>query len=148
MLYQDKYLNLNLKVSDYLGEAFNTGGKEDITVLHCLLHNSGLAPDPDPWYWSQEFACPNSFHAYPEEDFSCMGSKIYASVFNEVVDYPPGEVYVYSDLNFMILSYIVGIIAEENKLVTYDDYSDVCKSSPYLNDKGVSIMCSFESYVR
>ena len=70
-----------------------------LLVLNCLIHNSGLAPDPVPWYYDPTFDCPNTADAYPAEDFSCL-SKIVDSIMKEVVVQPPGVKYVYSDLGF------------------------------------------------
>jgi CubicO group peptidase (beta-lactamase class C family) len=56
LLYQHGYVSLDDKVGDILGERFNNGGKEKITVLNCLLHNAGFSPDPVPWYWDPRSA--------------------------------------------------------------------------------------------
>ena len=55
LLYQRGILDLNTYVVDILGNKYNNGGKESITVLHCLLHNAGYSPDPQPWYWDKSF---------------------------------------------------------------------------------------------
>src|SRR3989338_5344357 len=54
-LYQDGLLDINAKVSHYLGEAFNANGKANVTVLNCLLHDAGFPPDPSPLYYSPQF---------------------------------------------------------------------------------------------
>ena len=62
LLYELGYISLNDKVTDLLlkekemnlgnelWSTFDSNGKGSITVLNCLLHNSGLTPDPVP-YW-------------------------------------------------------------------------------------------------
>lgn len=55
LLYQSGILDLNTYVGSILGINYNNGGKEQITILNCLLHNAGYAPDPQPWYWDKSF---------------------------------------------------------------------------------------------
>lgn len=119
-----------------------------MTVKHCLLHNSGLAPDPSPWYWNVDFNCPNTLHEFPEEDFSCVSSHIYQSMMSEVVTQPPGELYVYSDLGFIVLSFIVGTVAKQHNLIDKSMYKGVCASSVYRDEESVDTLCAFQEYVR
>ncbi len=135
-------------MSSFLGNDFNSGGKDNITVLNCLLHNSGLSPDPEPWYWDPEFGCPNTNDDHPAQDFSCISTLIYRSILEESIDSPPGAQYVYSDIGFEILSYVVGIVALERGLVSRDDFNDVCVTSPFANEDAVVRLCAFEAFVR
>jgi hypothetical protein len=41
---------VDTKVVDILGSGFGQNGKESITILNLLLHNSGFPPDPSPNY--------------------------------------------------------------------------------------------------
>lgn len=141
-------MKLDDKLSDYFGESFNNGGKDNITILNCLLHNAGLAPDPVPWYWDPSFGCPNTFHEYPEQDFSCLSSQIFSSLMQEKLNAPPGEEYVYSDIGFILLSYVVGSVVISNGLVDPSSYLDVCKDPNYAGQQGVDKLCAFESFVR
>jgi CubicO group peptidase (beta-lactamase class C family) len=147
-MYQRGLLDLHARVSDILGPAFANGGKEDMTLLHCLLHNSGLKPDPEPWYWDPSFACPNTAHEQPEQDFSCLSTLIYDSVMAEVVQTPPGEVYVYSDIGFEVLSFVVGTVALSNGLVGSDQYISACHEPEYSGKEGVAKLCAYEAFVR
>ena len=64
LLYQEGYVALDTPIVDLLPSSteiqiesgqdevrsFGSNGKSGVTVRHCLLHNSGLAPDPQPWW--------------------------------------------------------------------------------------------------
>ncbi|CAM9176715.1 unnamed protein product [Ectocarpus fasciculatus] len=147
-LYQRGLLDLDSRVMEYLGPSFSSGGKADITLRHCLLHNSGLAPDPDPWYWDASFGCRNTPHEQPEEDFSCLGSMIYYSLMSESVLSTPGEEYVYSDLGFITLSFVVGKVALQEGLVGHEEFLPRCRDSRYGEQDAVRMQCAFEAFVR
>jgi CubicO group peptidase (beta-lactamase class C family) len=168
LLYQNGYINLNTYIYEYLGEDFKSGGKENITVLNCLLHNAGFAPDPVPWYWDPAFACPNTADPSPAEDFSCLNTLIYNSVLNETVVTSPGETYTYSDLSFITLQLVVGTVVLEQQLVRPAEM-DRClslssplssatasssSSSSSSNNSSSSapypqqVVCAFEAFVR
>ena len=69
---------------------FERYGKSDVTIRHLLTHVSGLRPDVDlgdPW------------KGY---DAAIELAK------DEVLQSPPGERFVYSDINFFLLGHIVG----------------------------------------
>lgn len=147
-LYQRGYLRLDDLVSTHVGPDFARNGKESVTIRHCLLHNAGFAPDPVPWYWDPAFACPNTATEAPAEDFSCLATMIYDSFINETAQTVPGSAYAYSDLGFLALSYVVGTIATNHKLVDASQYSAACKASGYLHAPGVQKQCAFEAFVR
>jgi CubicO group peptidase (beta-lactamase class C family) len=135
-------------VASYLGPDFARNGKAAISLRHCLLHNAGFAPDPVPWYWDAAFGCPNTATEAPAEDFSCLGTLIYDSFLNETTVTPPGSSYTYSDLSFLALSYVVGTVVTNHKLVDPEQYSDACTSSGLLQAPGVQKQCAFETFVR
>ena len=69
ILYELGYVDLRQSVQTYLCSeeemeftegksyiAFGVNGKQNVTVLNLLLHNSGLSPDPMP-YWSVVVGC-------------------------------------------------------------------------------------------
>lgn len=158
LLYQQGYLSLYTLVGDILGEAFNNGGKEDITIVNCLVHNAGFAPDPNPFYNTVAFACPQTSEPAPAEDFSCWNPLIYDSFMSEVLVTPPGEKYVYSDLSFITLQLVVGTVVLNNNLVSEADMS-VCMAIPAQSAKNLRtvqntaadsqhIVCAFEAFVR
>ncbi len=157
LLYQRGYLCLDGLVVDYLGDEFAQGGKETITVRHCLLHNAGLSPDPVPWYWGEDFGCPNTGDASPAEDFSCL-EQIYSSIMEETVNTIPGTEYVYSDIGFQILQIIVGRVVLENGLLSHPaaDLRPECRQRLLADTAGVSsgenaaikYACYFEAFVR
>jgi uncharacterized protein YbbC (DUF1343 family) len=81
-------VRLNDAVSRYLPD-FAQNGKQDITIRMLLTHHSGLAPDLDltmPWEGKDE-ACRRA-----------MAEKL--------ID-PPGSRFVYSDINYEVLGFLV-----------------------------------------
>jgi len=153
LLYQNGYLQLDTLISSVLGDGFNNGGKDNVTVLNCLLHNAGFAPDPVPWYWDPAFGCPNTAHEYPEQDFSCLNSMIYDSFLSETLVTPPGEAYVYSDLSFITLQMVVGTLVLEHSLVPHKEMSACLalqntKDGSNVSSKPQQIVCAFEAFVR
>ncbi len=87
-LVQDGRVRLNDPVAKYLPE-FAQNGKQDITVRELFTHYSGLAPDLDlkaPWQ-SRDTAFTMAMQQTPAN--------------------PPGSQFVYSDINFEVLGFIV-----------------------------------------
>jgi CubicO group peptidase (beta-lactamase class C family) len=155
LLYQNGYFNLDTRVADILGDDFKNGGKENITILNCLLHNAGFAPDPVPWYWDPTFGCPNTAHEYPEEDFSCLNTMIYSSFMSETLVTPPGEAYVYSDLSFITLQMVVGTLVLENNMVSKTDMAQCLSLQSGVQTLRAGappmpqqIVCAYEAFVR
>lgn len=146
LLYEKGYLYLDTKVKDILGDKFAQGGKENVTVLNCLLHNAGFNPDPIPWYWETDFGCPNTYDVYPVEDMSCL-DKIYDSFLSEELVALPGQIFHYSDLSFITLSLVVGTIARQNNLIQHDDMSVSCLQNKSLSEMA-ELLCTFEAFVR
>jgi uncharacterized protein YbbC (DUF1343 family)/CubicO group peptidase (beta-lactamase class C family) len=87
-LMQDGRVRLNDPVARYLPE-FAQNGKQDITVRELLTHYSGLAPDLD-------------LHAaWQGRDTA------FAMAMQQTPENPPGSQFVYSDINFEALGFIV-----------------------------------------
>ena len=87
-LIQDGRVRLNDPVSMYLPE-FAQNGKQDITVRELMTHYSGLAPDLDlkePWRGRDT---------------------AFAMAMREKPVNPPGSRFVYSDINFETLGFLV-----------------------------------------
>jgi uncharacterized protein YbbC (DUF1343 family)/CubicO group peptidase (beta-lactamase class C family) len=87
-LLQDGRVRLNDPVATYLPE-FAQNGKRDITVRDLLTHYSGLAPDLDlkaPWS-GRDTAFQMAMQQRPTD--------------------PPGSRFVYSDINFETLGFLV-----------------------------------------
>ena len=88
MLIEDGKIRLNDRVSTFV-PGFERYGKADITIRHLLTHMSGLRPDVDlaqPW--------------------TGYDTAISLAI-DEVPQAPPGERFVYSDINFFLLGDIV-----------------------------------------
>ena len=87
-LLEDGRVRLNDRVSDYVPR-FERYNKGNITLRHLMTHTSGLRPDvdlADPWTGSD---------------------KAIALAVEEVPTAPPGERFVYSDINYFLLGEIV-----------------------------------------
>ena len=147
LLYERGYIELDTLVQDILGPEFAQGGKENITIRNCLLHNAGFAPDPSPMYWDAAFGCPNTLtQEYPEEDFSCL-SLIWSSLFAEEVVTEPGTVFKYSDLSFITLASVVGTVVKDNSLVSIENLLSDCVDVD-TGSKMQSLLCYYEGFVR
>ncbi len=99
-LYEQGKIGLNDPVAKYLPE-FGANGKQDITIRHLLTHYSGLPPDlalDEPWQGKEEG---------------------YRRAFAIAPMRPPGEQFVYSDINFIVL----GAIVEKLSGLTLDEYT-------------------------
>lgn len=93
-LFEEGKLRLSDRVTQYLPEF--QGGKSDITVRHLLTHFSGLRPDLDldpPW------------SGYETGIRLALNDKPVAA---------PGERFIYSDINFVLLGEIVRRLARED----------------------------------
>jgi len=121
----------------------------NIQVLNLLLHNAGFAPDPDPFFNSPQFGCPATSEPGVPLTFSCA-RKIWASVASSPLPNAPiGSTYVYSDLSFITLHYIIGATAFKYKLVPADALLPRCtaaiKEDPFLP---LVWSCYHEAFVR
>ena len=98
-LYEQGKIGLNDPVAKYLPE-FGANGKQDITIRHLLTHYSGLPPDlplDEPWTGKD---------------------KGYQIAFGIAPLRPPGEQFLYSDINFIVL----GALVEKLSGLTLDEY--------------------------
>ena len=146
-LYQMGLLPLDTRVGDVLGARFDAHGKRDITVRNCLLHNAGFAPDPRPFWSTAAFGCPETAHAHPVLSMSCQHA-VFESLLNQTLINPIGAKYVYSDLSFITLMYVVGHVVREHALVPPNSmHPGVCKRiGRWL--RPVDLVCHFEAFVR
>lgn len=87
-LYQEGKIDINDKVVKYIPE-FANNGKENINILNLLLHNSGLKAFI-PFY---------KYYSTKEE--------VINAIYNAELDYEPDTKFVYSDLNAILLGFIV-----------------------------------------
>ena len=143
ILYQENFLQLDAQVSSYLGEDFRQNGKGNITVRNCLLHNAGFPPDPTPCYWDKRFGCEGA--PVPKElSFTCS-SAAYNSLLGQTLALGVGQKYVYSDLSFLTLMYVVGKVVLEHGLVNPGKLLHQCATS---TDLGAILQCHFEAFVR
>ena len=94
VLLEQGRVRLNDRVAAYI-PGFGRYGKQDITVRHLLTHVSGLRPDLD-------LNLPFEGYARAIELAS-----------EEVPESPPGQRFVYSDINFFLLGEIVARLSGE-----------------------------------
>jgi uncharacterized protein YbbC (DUF1343 family)/CubicO group peptidase (beta-lactamase class C family) len=93
-LIEEGRVRLNDPVAAYLPE-FAQNGKQDITVRELLTHYSGLAPDLDlKASWQGRDAA-------------------FQMAMQEKPQYPPGSRFVYSDINFETLGFLVEKVTGE-----------------------------------
>ncbi len=100
-LYQEKKINLTDKVSDYINE-FANNGKEGITILNLLLHNSGLTAFI-PFYKTLS-----------------TREEVLNAIYNTRLEYRTNSKFLYSDLNAILL----GIIVEKVSGMKLNEYCD------------------------
>jgi CubicO group peptidase (beta-lactamase class C family) len=153
LLYQRGYLRLDDKIHDLLKDTKyrDSGGKENVTVLNCLLHNAGYHADPLPGFYDSAFGCPNEFK---REDFSCL-DRVYKDIIFENLTTTPGSSYLYSDLSFLTLQMVVGALSFYHKLIPVRELRRECfeninsgsRAELDLN-KGLIFTCYFEAFVR
>ena len=99
-LVQEGKIRINDPVSNYLPD-FARNGKSDITVRELLTHYSGLRPDIDlKTTWTGRDAA-------------------YQMVMDEKPIFPPGSHFLYSDINFETLGFLV----EKVSGMSLDEYS-------------------------
>ncbi|MCC7159724.1 MAG: beta-lactamase family protein [Ignavibacteria bacterium] len=89
-LYDEGRIDLNASVAAYIPE-FSSNGKEDITVMNLLLHNSGLTAWT-PFYQDSEMDSP---------------AKVKNAIYNCTKEYTTGSRTLYSDYNAFLLGEIV-----------------------------------------
>jgi CubicO group peptidase (beta-lactamase class C family) len=121
-----------------------------ITVLNLLLHNAGFGPDPVPFFNTPEFGCPATREPGVPLDFSCV-RRVWASVASSPLPNAPiGSTYVYSDLSFITLHYLIGATALEEGLVPAEALLPRCvaamEADPYFAPLAWS--CYHEAFVR
>lgn len=101
-LYQEGKLNLSDKVISYIPD-FANNGKDEITILNLLVHNSGLKAFV-PFYKN------------------CAGKNDVLNAINSInLDYPVNSKFVYSDLNAILL----GVIVEKISGMRLDEYCKI-----------------------
>lgn len=92
-MVEDGRLRLRDRVANHLPN-FDRHGKGPITIEHLLTHTSGLRPD------------------LPLEEIFIGADEAVARMLEEFPEAAPGERFIYSDLNFMLLAEIVERVAE------------------------------------
>ena len=119
-LYQRGELDLDMAVSDplLLGPGFAQAGKGTVTVRHLLLHSAGFPGDPTPHeYFVKAFGCPGMDQPTPPSTFACQ-QRVFDAVLAQVLIAPVGAQFLYSDLSFITLAFVVGARAQALGYIT------------------------------
>jgi CubicO group peptidase (beta-lactamase class C family) len=120
LLAQRGQLDVDAPVQKYISE-FRRDGKDTITVRHLLTHSSGLRP---------------GLGAKPEGATAAI-----AMACREKVTNAPGNVFVYSDINFILLGEIVQRVSQRplENFVKEEIYTPLkmmkTRYLPFLNDR-------------
>ena len=104
---QSGQLSLDKKLT-HIFQTFGTLGKEKISIKHLLSHSSGYAAHRA---FFQELDKANK-----GSRAGILGSKgavdyVYNELFRSELDYPTGSKSVYSDLGFMLLAKVLGVVS-------------------------------------
>lgn len=98
-LVEQGLIQLDDPIANHL-KAFGQNGKEQVTVLDCLVHRSGLIPD-------------NAL-----ADYQSGHEVAWENIYRLPLQYPRGSQFKYSDVNFLVL----GKLVEEISKQTLDAY--------------------------
>jgi uncharacterized protein YbbC (DUF1343 family)/CubicO group peptidase (beta-lactamase class C family) len=93
ILVEEGRVRLNDRVATFIPD-FGRHGKDQITIRHLLTHYSGLRPDLD----------------LSDDSWTSYDTAI-ARACDEVPTSPPGERFVYSDINFFLLAEVVARVS-------------------------------------
>ncbi|KAK7216657.1 hypothetical protein V2G26_004660 [Clonostachys chloroleuca] len=111
-------IDLNQTVATYLPE-FGANGKENITVINLLTHSSGLLPLPTPDLW--------------KSNYSSIDQRV-ATLLNLPPQVPPRTQFIYSDIGFMALRYILERVTGRNfELLVYSYTIPLGMNSTFYN---------------
>jgi CubicO group peptidase (beta-lactamase class C family) len=145
IMYQNGDIGLDEPVMSYL-PLFGANGKAAVTITNLLVHNSGFPPDPSPGYFEEAFGCPATMvRPSPPQVFTCL-DRVYRSVMAQRLVNPIGEKYVYSDLSFITLMYVVGVVAREKQYVSVDEVNPACLAA--AEEETAQAVCWYEAAVR
>lgn len=116
-LYQEGKLRLDVRVTHYW-PAFGDNGKQDVTVRELLTHYSGLPPDiPTPRLLQILHLPPTHFPGWPPDenvDVPWHGLAHALQLVSQAhLISPPGKKFIYSDINFIVLGYLVQKLSGE-----------------------------------
>ena len=149
-LYQRGLLDLDMPLADpyLLGPEFAQNGKATITARNLLLHNAGFPADPFPGYGASSFGCPaTNSSSHPPLTFSC-DSLILQSVLAQTLKNPVGAVFLYSDLSMITLSFTLGKLVQQLKLVGASDLLPACQTQAAASPAQPQYLCWYEAYIR
>ncbi len=113
-LYGEGKLHLNWPVAKYIPQ-FGQKGKEKVTILDLLVHDSGLPPDPPRHLWDTAeiphdtlmrlLKHPRLFLTDPVA--IAAHKAMYDSLYASPLVYKTGTKMVYSDINFLVLAKVI-----------------------------------------
>ncbi len=94
-LMEQGFIHLDDPVAKHL-KAFAQNGKENVTVLDCMVHRSGLIPD-------------NAL-----TDYMSGHEVAWENIYKLPLQYPRGSQFKYSDVNFLVLGKLVEEISKQS----------------------------------
>jgi len=119
-------------------------------VRDLLLHRAGYPPDPVPNYQDPSYGCPSSTLAGANVTltFSCADT-LFTALLGQTLQYPPGGTqWLYSDLSFITVMYVVGGVVADAGLVPRAALRPDCASATRADNEGLWRQCAFEGFVR
>lgn len=124
--YDRNLFSLDDKVANYIPE-FGVNGKENITLLNLLIHNSGLT----------------AWRKFYEKDLSA--DEVLNEIYSSELEYIPGEKMVYSDLGIITLGKIIEKVTGKSLDVFCNDeiFKPLEMNSTFYNpDDSLKIYCA------
>lgn len=128
----DGRLSLEEPVASYMPE-FAANGKDNVTVRMLLTHTSGFRPDPEPGLYSPK---------YPT-----MQQRVDAVIRHALAN-APGTKYVYSDLNFMNLRYLLETVTGRPIVDLFQSFTSPLGMTSTFFNSGIKSPVQTPSYNR
>lgn len=107
-LYENNFIKLNDKISNYLTEFKNTD-KENITIKQLLSHSSGLSADVNKSDLEKFF----NPHSNGFEHTCKRYDNLWNLIVTKALEYKPGTKSLYSDFDFIILAKLIAKISNQ-----------------------------------
>lgn len=149
VLVQGGHLGLDDLVASpaLLGPRYAVRGKGVITLRDCMLHRAGYFPDPVPNFNDPSYGCPSASAANVTLTFSCSAT-LFTALLEQPLQYAPRSSWLYSDLSFITVAYVVGGVAADAGLVPASALRPDCAAATRATDEGLWRTCAFEAFVR
>ncbi len=119
-LYDEGKLDLYAPVARYIPQ-FAQNGKENVTIMNLMVHDSGLPPDPPRHLWNTDAIPQDTLmvllkhpRLFLTDSVALAAHKaMYDSLYATPLVYKTGTKMVYSDINFLVLAKVIQKITGE-----------------------------------